>query len=763
MFAHTKPAPIGPSEWEPLEHHLRRVAGDRDLPGASELCGAFGAGELGRVIGLWHDLGKYAPEFQRYLLASHAGSPGLRTVDHSTAGALHAASLAGRGDPIAACVAAFAIAGHHAGLADLDPAAATGTLKARLHDPPTETRHALAAAPPALLAEPLPPVPTWLRPAMLSTNRPLALSMFIRMIFSTLVDADRLATEWFDDPVKSSSRTGAAVSITVLRELLDARVAMFTERSSATPVNTERARLLNCCREKAGWPPGVFTLTAPTGSGKTLSSMAFALRHAEIHGLRRVVYALPFTSVTEQNAAEFRRCFKPVESGDGPGIVLEHHSAFTPPRAQAGSDFGAEREGGVAPSERWRRLATENWDAPVVVTTNVQLLESLFSNNPSDCRKLHRLARSVVVLDEAQSLPVHLLKPTLAALQELSEGYGTTILLCSATMPAVVQRPHFSIGLRNATEVVDDPKGMAAALRRADVRLIGHLSDEDIVQRITDTPRVLTIVSTRKHASRLFTAAAGHAPGCRHLSALMCPAHRSVRVAEIKAALADPAAPCRVISTQVVEAGIDIDFPVVYRAMAGLDSIIQSAGRCNREGRLSRGEVFVFDTDEPPPPGIDTRIAATREVLEDGADPLDLDTIEAWFRLVYWQQSTSWDGGPGQTITADLGPKQLKFRSVAQAYKLIDQWAVPVVVPYGDEGTELCGAIRSSHKPEASLVRKAQRFSVNITPWAFEALASQGFIEKGDTTLSVLVHASLYDDEVGLRLDAAPDPRHLIT
>ncbi|MBN8645012.1 MAG: CRISPR-associated helicase/endonuclease Cas3, partial [Planctomycetes bacterium] len=285
---------------------------------------------------------------------------------------------------------------------------------------------------------------------------------------------------------------------------------------------------------------------------------------------------------------------------------------------------------------------------------------------------------------------------------------------------------------------------------------------EQVVDRVVRTPRVLTIVNTRKQAARLFDAVRATGTPCRHLSALMCPQHRSARVAEIREALAKPDAPCRVISTQVVEAGIDIDFPVVYRAMAGLDSIIQSAGRCNREGRLSeRGHVFVFDTDENPPPDIKRRIEATRDVLQDNADPLDLSTVEAWFREVYFRRKDEWDGGAGISVTADLAPDRLKFRSVAEQYNIIDQWSVPVVVPYEKEGAELCRLLQQSHKVEAHHLRQAQRYSVSVAPWALAHLQSQGHVTGGDTTLSVLISKSLYDDEVGLRLNGEPEPRDL--
>lgn len=764
MFAHTKPG-RPTCEWEPLADHLTKVAGTPASAGASGFASVFDAAGMGHVVGLWHDIGKCAPEFQTYLKDSDAGRAGRGGVDHSTAGAVHAMRAAGDCDIMASRALAFVIAGHHAGLADQGPAASEGTLLCRLAGKKPETLSALAAAPRELVDIPFPAVPSWLAAAATSPDRPLGYAMFVRMLFSCLVDADRIASEAFDSSDKAAQRAAPDISMTQLREALDICLAALADpsRTRDTPVNRVRAQLQRACHTKAVRTPGLFSLTAPTGSGKTLSSMAFALRHAEVHGLRRIVYALPFTSVTEQNAKVFRDAFASLGEGLSSRVLLEHHSAFKP-REKA--DYGDENENDIKPEERWRRLAAENWDAPVVVTTNVQLLESLFSNNPSDCRKVHRLAKSVIILDEAQSLPVHLLRPTLAALQELSTAYGTTIVLCSATMPAVVERQGFPIGLKGVTEIVDRPVEMATALRRADIKVIGALDDESLAQRMIDTPRVLTIVNTRKHAARLFESIRTQAEGCFHLSALMCPDHRSMRVEEIKATLKTPSKPCRVVSTQVVEAGIDIDFPVVYRAMAGLDSIIQSAGRCNREGKLARGEVFVFETDEAPPPGLRSGIDATREVLTEDTDPLDLATIEAWFRLVYWQRKGEWDGrigtdGRSPEITKKLGPAELKFRTVSELYNIIDEWSVSIVVPYSEEGTELCQELLRTHKPERSLFRKAQRFSVSIAPWALARLIEDGKATQCGNAPALLTERSLYDSDVGLRLDGLSDPDRL--
>jgi len=739
MYAHTLNN-LPPAHWEPLEQHLAEVA---EL--ASAFAQPFSASALAHIAGLWHDVGKFSPQFQSYLVDSHAGRT-TSPVEHSTAGALHAQSTFGNTG--LAKSLGFIIAGHHAGLADLGSASSPDESSLTFRLTNTGKKSEIAAAllnlPPHIAARQPPPLPSWLVP---SPHAPLRIALFIRFVFSCLIDADRLATERFVAPSIHAYRAAKSPSISQLRAALDDHLARFiaARRSNPAPTDAVRAELLESCRTAAALPPGLFSLTAPTGSGKTLSSMAFALNHAEIHGLRRVVYALPFTSVTEQNAEVFRTALNTL----GDNVVLEHHSAFRP--SDADED---------APSNLRRRLATENWDAPVVVTTNVQLLESLFAARPSTCRKLHRLAQSVIILDEAQSLPVHLLRPTLAALQELT-NYGATVVLCSATMPAVLHRHQFPIGLRAVREIVPSPTTMARALRRARVDRIGHVDDAALAAQIISTPRALCIVNTRAHAARLFALVRAGAKDALHLSALMCPAHRSRRVAEIKSCLT-AAAPCRVISTQVVEAGVDIDFPVVLRAMAGLDSIVQAAGRCNREGRGPLGQVSVFDTDEPPPQGIRPAIDAARQILMPGVDPLDLTTIESFFNLHYWQKSSQWDGrliaGRSVAITEMLAPSNLQFKTAAAEYKLIDDWSEPIVVPFTDEGRAICATLLSVITQDVSLLRRAQQYTVSISPRIMTDLLDKGYAAPTASGPTVLTQPSLYDDSLGLQPDQPSDP-----
>ncbi|MEK6677597.1 MAG: CRISPR-associated helicase Cas3', partial [Planctomycetota bacterium] len=549
---------------------------------AAEFAAAFASPEWGRVVGMWHDLGKYSAEFQAYLRSANGFETQLESlsgrVDHSTAGAQHAAT---RFPGTIGRLLAYCIAGHHGGLPDnVDEQGGRSGLTDRLKKPIADFCH---AAPAILLNQPRPPVPA-LRWSLTDGEKAFQAAIYCRMLFSCLVDADYLATEAFMRPDRGDERNRLMPTPVELLSHLD----VYLERFAAnTPVNRARANVLAQCRAKAELPPGFFSLTVPTGGGKTLSSLAFALTHAVEHGLRRVIYAIPFTSIIEQNASVFAEAF--IDAG--PHIVLEHHSNFDPQDIR-GEDPGFESQ------TPWYRLAAENWDAPIVVTTNVQLFESLYASKPSRCRKLHRIARSVIILDECQTLPVTLLAPTLRMLEELVRNYGCTVVLCSATQPAITERPDFRIGIKGVREIVDDPPRLFESLKRVEVERLGKLDDNAVVERLRLHEQALCVVNTRAHAAKLFTALRDvqKISDCVfHLSASMCAAHRTDVLDEIRGRLNphDPK-PCIVISTQLIEAGVDIDFPIVYRAMTGLDSIAQAAGRCNREGRLDSGVCIVF-------------------------------------------------------------------------------------------------------------------------------------------------------------------------
>jgi len=713
--------------------------------------GVFDSSEWGEVGGRWHDLGKYRAGFQRKLrvaggVDAHIENVGVR-ITHSTAGAIHAVWELGKAH---GSILAFLIAGHHAGLPDMHANdGAAGALNERLagDNGLTEIREALAESIPAdILAKPDS------LPAPVGGNDGFAL--WIRMLFSCLVDADFLDTEEFFDPARTSAR-GAYPSLAVIKQHLDEWLASKTRSVSAgdvSPVNALRAQVLAQCRSKGSdkaLKPGFFSLTVPTGGGKTLSSLAFALEHAITHGRRRVVYAIPFTSIIEQTAQVFREALVELDND----VVIEHHSNMD---VCEGSENHASR------------LASENWDAPLIVTTNVQLFESLHASRTSRCRKLHNLAGSVIVLDEAQQLPREFLAPVLRVLKQLVAHYGVSVVFCTATQPALQPRhdPFGRMLLDGVSDegthaIIDDPVPMFDAMRRVDVHIPGNLKAvtpwDELARQIVAHECVLAIVNTRRHARDL-AAKLPHA-GTEHLSALMCAQHRSDVIARIRKRLAERAAgrdalPLRVISTQLIEAGVDISFPAVYRALAGLDAIAQAAGRCNREGDLpERGQVHVFVPEGGRPPGLMGQGAeATQEMAALGllADPLAPETFRAYFDRYYARESSGFDK---QGILDMLSPQRLAFRSAAEAFRLIDDAGETIVVPYRqpdqpESPVEMwLNVLRAD--PSATWVRrKLQRFTVNVPQRVFEKLLAQRDVEERAGLW--VAESSRYDERFGL-------------
>ena len=558
FYAHSKlDAPK--EHWQLLDEHLQNVA-----IRAAAFAAVFGAGEWGKTAGFLHDAGKATRQFLQRL----EGKP-VR-VNHSLCGARHAQEQGG----IFGILLSYVIAGHHGGLPD------GGLQEGQLHHRLKHERLPEDVSPPAVDIR-----PDTLKPPF--TSHPehpgFSLSFFTRMIFSCLTDADFLDTEAFCTPEKASARNGhPATGLVALRDALNTHLNAVERKALPSRVNDIRKTVLHDCRARASEPLGLFSLTVPTGGGKTLSSMAFALDHAVTHGLRRVIYAIPFTSIIEQNAKVFSDVF-------GQDNVLEHHCNYK-------SKDEPEEHG----YDKWRGLAAENWDAPVVVTTNVQFFESLFSNRPSRCRKLHNIARSVIVLDEAQAIPTEYLEPCLCALKELVGQYGCTVVLCTATQPAVddASLPE-KVRLHHVREIIADPQRLYTDLKRTEVTLAGKLTDAALAARLDGHEQVLCIVGTKPQAQAVFTLLQER-EGAFHLSTNMYPEHRRRVLGTIRQRLADRL-PCRVVSTSLIEAGVDVDFPVVYRAMAGLDSIAQAAGRCNREGGLPEpGRVVVYEPEKPP-------------------------------------------------------------------------------------------------------------------------------------------------------------------
>ncbi|GAB4487826.1 MAG: CRISPR-associated helicase Cas3' [Thermodesulfovibrionales bacterium] len=700
----------------PLREHLEGTA-----KLAAEFAAEFGAAGWGRLAGLWHDLGKYSPAFQKKIHAAAEGPDAhleaKARVDHSSAGALHAVSrfsIPGR-------ILAYLTAGHHAGLADWH-ADETGpkALSQRLLRT-TLLNDIADIVPPDILNQQMP------------VERPKPGSdpaMWIRMLFSCLVDADFLDTEAFMEPQKSIARQGYPA----LPELLPLFESFMDQKLKAAPpteVNRLRSDVLAQCIRKASSEPGIFTLSVPTGGGKTLSSMAFAIHHANKHNKRRIIYVIPYTSIIEQTAEQFREIF-----GEA---VLEHHS-----------NLDVSDELRETPRSR---LACENWDAPVIVTTSVQFFESLFANRTSRCRKLHNIVNSVVVLDEAQLLSPDFLKPILHALQELVKNYKVTLLLSTATQPALGRRDGFD-GLTGMMEIIDDPLGLFRRLKRVNVVVPDDLNAprtwETLADELGRHDSVLCVVNRRDDARRLWSLMP---EGTIHLSALMCGAHRSAKIQEIKKRLS-AGEDVRVVSTQLVEAGVDLDFPVVYRALAGLDSIAQAAGRCNREGTRSSGEVRVFVPPTQAPPGLIRQTAdIARQLLSRRNDDcLHPDRFTEFFRQLYWLQGERLDK---HRIMHDLAADpelRFSFRSAASKFHLIDETAqAPVIVRYG-EGAEYISELEKTG-PERRLMRKLQRYIVNLPLYLHRKLLDSGGIRELYPGVFVQGSNAMYDDEIGFCAD----------
>lgn len=742
FFAHSREGwPI--DEWELLADHLHLVAnggGYHGLDGAATFAAAFNAAEWGRTAGLWHDLGKYSAEFQAYLrgangLEAHLESlPGR--VDHATAGAQHAAE---RLPGIAGQLLAYCIAGHHGGLPDHEDEQNGSTgLSNRLRKSVPKYAHNTPAE--ILEQSPIAPPPfDWLSSRAMKAFQ---CATFCRMLFSCLVDADFLATESFMARDRAKERPGDPPVLATLLANLNAYLHGVEEKAEPSTVNRARAAVLAQCRGIAGAQRGFFSLTVPTGGGKSLSSLAFALRHAVAHDLRRVIYAIPFTSIIEQNVDVLREALADVDGK----AVLEHHSNIEPDNETT-----------------WSKLASENWDAPVVVTTNVQLFESLFACKPARCRKLHRIARSVIILDECQTLPVTLLAPTLRMLEELCRNYGCSVVLCSATQPAVEKRLDFPIGLGGVREIIDDPAALHASLQRTNVERIGKLEDSDIAEKLVDHGRVLCVVNTRGHAAALFGAVGRllrQNDYSFHLSAAMCAAHCTDVIKRIRTKLkSNDQERCIVVSTQLIEAGVDIDFPVVFRAMAGLDSIAQAAGRCNREGRLTRGQVAVFDTDDRGSHDVYRAAQITREVAScHPCNLLGLDAVEHYFRLVYWTRSSEWDKEEILRRFSLTGrDAHFQFREVAERYRLIRDTQRPVIVPYGTKGRALVDELQHRMEPPGrEFHRRAQRFIVSLHERMFGQLQDAHAVTQLWDEFSVLQNSACYDADLGLQAGEFP-------
>jgi len=723
-----------------LADHLYAVA-ER----ARDFAHVLAAAELAYQVGLWHDLGKYSGTFQRIIREENgveAHIEGFTTGerDHSTAGAIHSLERLGKVGPLAA----FAIAGHHAGLAD-EP----------------DLRHRLASTNQAkreLYCDVLGRADPAIRDAVRNVESPpqttggsgssrRLIELWTRLLFSALCDADFLDTEAFFDEGRAAKR-GCDVPLAALAQCLDAHMQALEASADPSEVNRVRAEVRSASVQQAKLPRGVFSLTVPTGGGKTLAGLSFALHHALAHQQRRVIVAIPYTSIIEQTADVYRRVFAPL----GADVLLEHHSNLDPSKETPKN-----------------RIASENWDAPLIVTTTVQLFESLFANRPGACRKLHRIAGSVLVLDEAQTLPPALLQPILDVLKMLVQHFGVSVVFATATQPVFEEAtlPRVAgeaLGFADVREIVPAELRAFERLRRVQVYWPETLEPTTwpvLAERLCADSDVLAIVH-RRHDARELCRMIDEQTQDRstlHLSALMCAEHRSHVLQDIKQRK-KAGQPVRLVATQLVEAGVDLDFAVVYRALGGLDSLAQAAGRCNREGRLpGLGKLRVFVAPTSPPKGVlVTSLSITQGMLQAG--PVDLDarpTFRTFFQRLYGTIS-SLDKNDVQEHR-----ERLKFRQVAQAFKLIeDDWSAPLVVPYVPPGAKddkgevpkLLQALREAG-PSRDRLRALQRYTVTVPAKARDAWLAAGFIEwVADTVVALKWEfRAAYDPRFGLCSD----------
>lgn len=697
---------------------------------AREFANPFNGDDYAYTAALLHDIGKYSKEFQKRI------SEGGKKCDHSTAGAKEAAKINKFGRIMSYC-----IAGHHSGLPNYGFITDVGierTLNARLNKLPKDFPAYDQFFNEVDLKEISIPATPDIRHYS-KNNIGFILSFYIRFIYSCLVDADFLDTEAFmsNNSVDRSSN----YDFKSFRKQLNTKLSGF---NSDGLINEYRKKILDDCIEKARLDKNLFNLTVPTGGGKTLSSLAFAINHLIENSMKRIIYVIPYTSIIEQTAREFKDIF-------GEDNVLEHHSNF---------DFDDD-EGKI---KNKLKLSSENWDMPFIVTTNVQFFESLFAHKPSRCRKLHNIANSIVIFDEVQMLPIDYLKPCIEAIKQLVQNFNSTVVMCSATQPPFDK--YFKE--LKPIDICENHAALYDVFKRTEIITRNVIESNILAQELNKKEQVLCIVNTRKHALKVFSML--EKESSFHLSTLMCPVHRKEIVRTIKQRLKDKL-PCRVCSTRLIEAGVDVDFPTVFRAMSGLDGIIQAAGRCNREGRLKvdgrlvKGKVHVFIPEKEfvqhQPEAFKRPIGAAESIIRNFEDISSPSAIEAYFNELY---ELTGEGIDVKKITDRLERDAINFNfcfeDIAYDFKLIENTTIPVIIPYDEKACELIEKLSYSDY-KSGILRSLQPYTVGIYENEFKSLFGMGafdFISNGGITskesaiLKKDLFKDLYDKDTGLKI-----------
>lgn len=685
---------------------------------AAGFAGKFGCAGWGYGCGMMHDIGKYSDKFQKRLLYN-----GPKT-DHASAGAQE---LYKRKNYIGA----YCISGHHSGLLDGGTAADAGgdaTLNGRMQKKLEDYR----AYEEEIKIPEFPVIP--LKPL---GKGGFSLSFFIRMLFSCLVDADYLDTEVFmtdsmitgDTYVRGTVTRGTFDTVDVLFDRLFHHVESWLQNNDITTVNGRRTAILKACLERGKGGQGLYQLTVPTGGGKTLSSLAFALQHAKTHHLDRIIYVIPYTSIIEQNA----QVFKDILGRDN---VLEDHCNVA-----------------YEESEEYNKiqLAAENWDCPVVVTTNVQFFESLFANKTSKCRKLHNIANSVIIFDEAQMLPVNYLKPCIQAISELVYNYHSTAVLCTATQPSL--QPFFPQQIK-ISEICPDVEDQYEFFRRTVLKNVGELPENALAEQLRERKQVLCILNSRKRVQQVYEILKEE-EGTLHLSTLLYPVHRKRLLKTIRERLKEGKT-CRLIATSLVEAGVDFDFPAVYRELAGLDSVIQAAGRCNREGKrpYEECETVIFTLEKTEgihmPQTLKLPVTVAGQVSEMYEDIASLKAIQSYFDRLYHFKG---EGLDAKDIVGQMenGGRSLSFpfASVAKEFKLIEQDTKAILIAKEPEAEQIVKRIRRGEYSR-KLVREAGQYCVNLYNNDFEKLNGAGRLEAIGLDFYILRNTEQYSEEKGL-------------
>lgn len=744
---------------------------------AGAFASQFGFGNAGLMSGLLHDLGKYSDAFQRRIRNPEQ----VRKVDHSSAGAL----LAQRHNPYVS----MAIAAHHAGLADVG--------SPRVDDSSTWCGRMSKAWSSNLLevcdgwqSELRLSDDMWERPRPESSS--YTAMMIIRMLLSALVDGDRLDAEFFVKAQQArneyellnhllqtlntqSLAAGEVPDIARLSEIVDAMVQKLSsandgsirdltgiieriaqeyfDKNDKSPLDSKRCEILQNCLDRGrdtSCKPGLYTLTAPTGSGKTIASIAFALEHARTHGLQRVIYVIPYTSIIDQTVRKYENMF-------GAENVLPHY-------AEASYQLLEESE--LNALDLHRALATENWNAPIVVTTAVQFFESLYSCKTSRLRKLHNIANSVIVFDEAQTLPVPYLKPCVKAVAELVQHYGASAVLCTATQPALLGLFQDMTGDHQLE--IPEIAPMAAKEIKAFTRTTIDVRKErmaldDLADELNQYRQVLCVVNTRKEAQTIYEQWIADSPddtGYYCLTTLLCPKDRLTLLDDIRDRLSN-GDECRVVSTSLIEAGVDVDFPIAYREESGLDSVLQTAGRCNREGHrpVSSSKVTVFTTAEGDVSMLSQNRAAFEYVAERYDDVAAPEAIHEYFRSLLAMKGDSVLDSKGILAAHENGVdgKLMPFETIDKLFRLIDAPTVPVCIPLPDEGEQLCEKLMQGEYSR-TLFRKLGQYSINVWPKHLERLLASGKLEDMGAdpqhgAAYILRDLSVYDRKRGLSMD----------